>query len=75
MQLEPELEATFDRLYDTVHERRPVTAELIAGFNEVHTKLLPRIHEARRAVAVDARRRNPQRTERLAGDPDDVPTW
>lgn len=77
MELEPELEETFELLHSTVHERKPVTKPLLERLNRTHAKLLPRIQEAQRAAAIDAQRRRGATREAKAEpfDEDDVPSW
>lgn len=76
MVLEPEYEDSFEALYRTVDERRPLSAALIGRFNEINAKLLPRIREAQRAVALDAQRRRAAGTPRAdEPGPDDGPSW
>jgi hypothetical protein len=55
--LDPNITATFDLLYDTIDQRQPPTPALIAKLNDTHKALEPRIREARARVAEDARRR------------------
>ena len=76
MALEPELEDTFELLHETVHERRPIGAGFIERLNRTHAKLMPRIQEAQRVVALDVqRRRAASRGPRAARDEDELPTW
>jgi hypothetical protein len=76
LQIEPEYEDVFELLYRTVDERQALTAELIGKFNGVNAKLLPRIREAQRAVALDAQRRRAAGQARSDDPgPDDIPSW
>jgi hypothetical protein len=82
---DPELESAFDLLYDTVHQRRPVTRDFITQLNTANVALAPRIREAQRAVMLDARRRQSSSTSGSTPGPpgetdepeqdDEQPTW
>jgi hypothetical protein len=46
--IEPELEALFDELYDTIDRRSPISGALIQKLNDAQRVLLPRINETAR---------------------------
>lgn len=77
--LDPALEEVFELLYQTVHERRGLTAALIQRWNEANVVLAPRIAEAQKAVMLDQRRRRANSQD--ARDPHDdedlssLPSW
>ena len=77
--IDPEIAAVFDTLYDTVDRHQPITPAFVQTLNETQAKLAPRLLEQRREAMRDARRRRAARGQDAQGGPDegegDPPTW